>query len=119
MKSARGRAWPLFRVWITRFEKWQPQEWHELPPRATAVEPADASAMSAHEAIRFLEGFNRTMLARLLPIRGRCGAGGDPLRRRSASRGDRDAADKAVGVQQENERRMMNEKRRSDARGGG
>jgi hypothetical protein len=68
MKSVRGRVWPLFRVWITRFEKWQPQAWNELPPRATAVEPADASAMSAREAIRFLEGFNRTMLARLLPI---------------------------------------------------
>src|ERR1700682_6149817 len=68
MKSVRGRVWPLFRVWITRFEKWQPQAWNELPPRATAVELADASAMSAREAIRFLEGFNRTMLARLLPI---------------------------------------------------
>jgi hypothetical protein len=68
MKSVRGRVWPLFRVWITRFEKWQPQAWNELPPRATAVEPADATAMSAREAIRFLEGFNRTMLARLLPI---------------------------------------------------
>ena len=59
-----GRQWPLFRDWITRFEKWQPAAWDELPPRATAVEPADNSAMSAREAVRFLEGFNRTMLAR-------------------------------------------------------
>lgn len=73
MMSVRGRQcpdrqWPLFRVWITRFEKWQPAAWDELPPRATAVEPADNSAMSAREAVRFLEGFNRTMLARLSPI---------------------------------------------------
>jgi hypothetical protein len=68
MKSVRGRPWPLFRVWITRFEKWQPAAWDELPPRATAVEPADNSAMSAREAVRFLEGFNRTMLARVAPI---------------------------------------------------
>jgi hypothetical protein len=68
MKRAGGRVWPLFRVWITRYEKWQPSAWDELPPRATAVEPADASAMSAREAVRFLEGFNRTMLTRLLPI---------------------------------------------------
>ncbi len=68
MKTARAKAWPLFRVWITRFERWQPTAWDELPPRATAVEPADGSAMSAREAVRFLEGFNRTMLARLLPI---------------------------------------------------
>lgn len=68
MKSVRGRMWPLFRVWITRFEKWQPTAWNELPPRATAVEPAEEAAMSAREAVRFLEGFNRTMLTRLLPI---------------------------------------------------
>jgi len=68
MKSVRGRVWPLFRVWITRFEKWQPTAWNELPPRATAVEPAEEAAMSAREAVRFLEGFNRTMLTRLLPI---------------------------------------------------
>ena len=68
MKTARLKLSPLFRVWITRYEKWRPVAWDELPTRATAVEPADAAAMSAREAIRFLEGFNRTMLARLLPI---------------------------------------------------
>ncbi len=68
MTTARAKTWPLFRVWITRFERWQPRAWDELPPRATAVEPAEPMALSAREAIRFLEGFNRTMLARLLPI---------------------------------------------------
>jgi hypothetical protein len=68
MKTPRGKLSPLFRVWITRYEKWRPVAWDEIPPRATAVEPADASSMSARDAIRFLEGFNRTMLARLLPI---------------------------------------------------
>ena len=68
MKTACVKINPLFRVWITRYEKWRPISWDQLPPRATAVEPADATAMPAREAIRFLEGFNRTMLARLLPI---------------------------------------------------
>jgi hypothetical protein len=68
MNTARLKVSSLFRVWIARYEKWRPVSWDELPPRATAVEPADTAAMSAREAIRFLEGFNRTMLARLLPI---------------------------------------------------
>jgi hypothetical protein len=68
MKTARLKVGSLFRVWIARYEKWRPVSWDELPPRATAVEPADTAAMSAREAIRFLEGFNRTMIARLLPV---------------------------------------------------
>jgi hypothetical protein len=68
MKTPRGKLNPLFRVWITRYERWRPVAWDEIPLRATAVEPADASAMPARDAIRFLEGFIRTMLARLLPI---------------------------------------------------
>lgn len=68
MQTARLKVSSLFRVWITRYERWRPVSWDDLPPRATAVEPADTAAMSAREAIRFLEGFNRTMLARLLPV---------------------------------------------------
>jgi hypothetical protein len=68
MQTPRGKLSPLFRVWITRYERWRPAAWDEVPPRATAVEPADSSAMSARDAVRFLEGFNRTMLARLVPI---------------------------------------------------
>src|SRR5436305_8033943 len=65
MKAALRDRRPLFRVWIVRYERWRPAAWDELPPRATAVEPADGAAMSAREAVRFLEGFNRTMLARV------------------------------------------------------
>jgi hypothetical protein len=64
MKAAFREGPPLFRVWIVRYERWRPKAWDELPARATAVEPADGAAMSAREAVRFLEGFNRTMLAR-------------------------------------------------------
>ncbi len=55
----------FFRVWIVHYDNWRPRAWDELPPRATAVEPADAAAMSAREAVRFLEGFNRTMLGQI------------------------------------------------------
>ncbi len=68
MHTTRQKPCLLFRVWIARYEKWQPDSWDQLPPRAVAVEPADASPMSAREAIRFLEGFNRTMLARPLCV---------------------------------------------------
>ncbi len=64
MEAAFRDRRPLFRLWIVRYERWRPKTWDELPPRATAVEPADAAAMSAREAVRFLEGFNRTMLGR-------------------------------------------------------
>jgi hypothetical protein len=68
MKSATKGVAGLFRVWIAKYDSWQPMAWDELPPRATAVEPAEPMAMSAREAVRFLEGFNRTMLGRTTRI---------------------------------------------------
>lgn len=54
----------LFRIWVVRYDRWQPAAWNDLPPRAVAVEAAEATPFSAAEAARFLEGFNGTMLAR-------------------------------------------------------
>ncbi len=68
MPATRSKPCLLFRVWIVRYERWSPGSWEELPPRAIVVEPADAAAMPAREAIRFLEGFNRTMLGRSLSV---------------------------------------------------
>jgi hypothetical protein len=51
-----------FRIWITGYDDWQPTDWHDVPPRAIALEPAEAAALSAAQAQSFLEGFNRQML---------------------------------------------------------
>lgn len=64
MDSARPHARLLFRIWVVRYEQWRPAAWNELPPRAVAVEAAEADPLSAGEAARFLEGFNGTMLSR-------------------------------------------------------
>jgi hypothetical protein len=64
MHPARPKPRLLFRIWVVRYERWRPGAWDELPPRAVAVEAAEAAPLSAGEAARFLEGFNGTMLAR-------------------------------------------------------
>jgi hypothetical protein len=53
-----------FRVWLATYDDfWQPCEWHELPPVATAFEPAADGLYNEAEAGAFVEGFNRSMLA--------------------------------------------------------
>ncbi len=55
----------LFRVWIAEFEAWQPAAWYDVPPRATALEPACPECLTAAQAALFLQGFNEAMLADL------------------------------------------------------
>ena len=64
MNAARRESRLLFRIWVVRYDAWRPAAWNELPPRAVAVEAAEAAPLSAGEAARFLEGFNGTMLTR-------------------------------------------------------
>jgi len=64
MNSKRREPRLLFRIWVVRYEQWRPGAWDELPPRAVAVEAAEAAPLSAPEAARFIEGFNGTMLTR-------------------------------------------------------
>ncbi len=64
-----------FRVWIVQYNNWHPRQWSDQPPTATAIAPADEGCMTADEASTFLEGFNRTILAKL-PAQERPGAGG-------------------------------------------
>ncbi len=64
MSNARRGPRVLFRIWVVRVEPWRPGGWDDLPPRATAVEPAEQGSFSAPDAARFLEGFNGTMLSR-------------------------------------------------------
>lgn len=60
----RGRTVRLYRIWITRYEDWAPQNCLQLPPVAIAQEPAESEAMSARQAARYVEAFNRAALAR-------------------------------------------------------
>ena len=47
---------------LPSYDDWQPTDWHDVPPRAIALEPAEAAPLSAAQAQSFLEGFNRQML---------------------------------------------------------
>jgi hypothetical protein len=51
-----------FRVWILRYDQWEPQSLRDWPPRATAVEPAEPGTMSARAAATYVEAFNRAAL---------------------------------------------------------
>jgi hypothetical protein len=51
-----------FRVWITRYDHWQPRSLLDRPPAATAVEPAERGTMSTRQATAYVEAFNRAAL---------------------------------------------------------
>jgi hypothetical protein len=52
----------LYRVWIARYEDWQPRGWDEVPPRYCAVELAVPECLPREAAACVLEGFNTAML---------------------------------------------------------
>lgn len=60
----RGRTGRLYRIWITRYEDWAPQNYLQVPSVAIAQEPAESEAMSARQAARYVEAFNRAALGR-------------------------------------------------------
>jgi hypothetical protein len=52
------------RVWIVRYGEAAPAGWHDIPPGAVAIEPAERNAMTASRAKRYVEAFNRAALDR-------------------------------------------------------
>ena len=52
-----------FRVWIVRYDGWEPQNPRDHPPAAVAVEPAENGTMTARQAGAYTEAFNRATLA--------------------------------------------------------
>ena len=52
-----------FRVWITVYRDWQPGHDGDIPPQATALEPAERRPMTARQARRYVGAFNRAALA--------------------------------------------------------
>lgn len=51
-----------YRVWITRVSGWQPRGFADLPPTAVALAPAEEGLMSAPQAARYVQVFNRIVL---------------------------------------------------------
>jgi len=49
-------------VWIAGYANRQSQDTRQVPPEATALEPAEEETMSASEAARYVEVFNRVAL---------------------------------------------------------
>ncbi len=55
---------PRYRVWLTGYNRWRPAAWHDLPPTAVALEPAEQGAMTAEQAAAYIAAFNRRMMKR-------------------------------------------------------
>lgn len=60
----RRRTRERYRVWIANCADWQARDWQDLPPAATALEPAEGNSFSASEALAYVESFNRSALHR-------------------------------------------------------
>jgi hypothetical protein len=63
MGPAQGPDRRRFRVWIVRYDGWQPQNAQDTPPTAVALEPAENGTMTRPQAQAYTEAFNRAMLA--------------------------------------------------------
>jgi hypothetical protein len=57
-----------FRVWIAACGNWQPKHAHDWPPEATAMEPAEEGVLSACQAARYVQAFNRAALGQGLRV---------------------------------------------------
>ena len=62
MKNTKDTGQIPFRVWIARYDHWQPCGHGDVPAEATALEPAEHGTMSRSEATAYVEAFNRTAL---------------------------------------------------------
>ena len=58
-----------YRVWIASYGNRQSRDTPQVPPEATALEPAEEETMSASEAARYVEVFNRVALTARRTIR--------------------------------------------------
>ena len=56
------REHSLYRVWIADVGSWRATHWSDVPPAATAIEPAKESFAGESEVQPFLEGFNSVMI---------------------------------------------------------
>ena len=64
MKRPRKAVDIRCRVWIVHYKTFQPADWHDVPPEAVAVEPAESETMTVPQARRYVEAFNRVAFGR-------------------------------------------------------
>lgn len=63
MQDAAGARQGRFRVWIARYDDWQPGHFRDVPAAAVALEPAEPETMPADQAAAYIEAFNRAATA--------------------------------------------------------
>ena len=63
MRDSNSSKRRQYRVWLCAFTDWEPRDSEDLPPSATAVEPAENGTMSARQAARYTQAFNARMMA--------------------------------------------------------
>ena len=63
MRDSDSPRTPQYRVWLCAFADWEPHDANDVPPSATAVEPAENGTMPADQAARYVQSFNRKMMA--------------------------------------------------------
>jgi hypothetical protein len=64
MTTTNVAASDLYRIWITKFVRWQPHSWRDLPQEAIATELAEPGCFSAADALAYVEGHNTAALGR-------------------------------------------------------
>ncbi len=62
MKHSQPAGATRFRVWIARYDRWQPRDPGDVPAAMVALEPAEEGTMSSTQAAAYLEAFNRAAL---------------------------------------------------------
>jgi hypothetical protein len=48
-----------YRMWIVRYEGERPEAWWDVPTGAIAIEPAEPGTLTARQAQRYIEAFQR------------------------------------------------------------
>ncbi len=64
MKDPRRNGQIPFRVWIAEYGDWKPSDFRDVPPVATALEPAEDGTLPGELAAVYVEAFNREALHR-------------------------------------------------------
>jgi len=54
----------LFRIWITRYTRWEPRSWRDLPSEAITVELAEPGCFGPAESLAYIEGHNTAAMGR-------------------------------------------------------
>ena len=62
--GSHDRVVQRYRVWLIRYDDWQPRSWRAAPTRGWALRPAEDQPMTAEQADAFVRSFNSAMLSK-------------------------------------------------------